>query len=193
MTNEQDLLLVSAHLDSAGCAPGADDNGSANIDPAAASVDRPTERWSALQRRIALLRQRAAAAAAVQQSLGLSQWDMALDRFGQFIDASLELRDGNEIAIDARILTVESQLDQLVPPTIKGIARGDQKVTHHCVTACKVHGYGIFSAHDNKEDARFNAALTGGKADYVERTEGQERVLPGPALREALRLASEYC
>lgn len=164
--------------------------------PSDIQVANPTIRWADLQRRIALLRSRAAAAAEIQQSLPLSEWDLQLQHFGDFVETSLGLREGNETAIDARIPTVEQQLAHLETPTIKGLPRGDERVTHHCVTACKEHGYGILTAHDNKEDARFNAALTGGKTDYVDRGSREERpefVVPGPALREARRLASEYC
>lgn len=158
------------------------------------STPNPLDRWSDLQRRIAVLRERVAAAAEIQQSLPLSETDLALERFGEFVDSSLALREGNELAIDARVAIVHMQLDQLELPTIKGLPKDAPNVTHFCVTASKEHGHGIFSAHDNKDDALFNAALTGGKTDYVQRREDDPRfVVPGPALREARRVAAEYC
>lgn len=156
-------------------------------------VVNPTIRWAQLQVRIALLRSRAAAAAEIQQSLPLSEWDIQLQHFGDFVETSLGLREGNETAIDARIPTVEQQLAQLQLPAIKGLPWNGDRVTHHCVTACKEHGHGVFSAHENKEDARYNAALTGGKTDPVERREERPGIVPGPALRDARRLAAEYC
>ena len=87
---------------------------------------------------------------------------------------------------------IHAELDAYQSPVVKGLAHDDKKVTHYCVTAGKEHGHGVFSAHDNKEDARYNAELTGGKCCFVERNEEGQIIKP-QALREAQRLESEYC
>lgn len=105
---------------------------------------------------------------------------------------------------------IEAQLDRIKPPCIRGLALNDPSVTHHCLTEARE----IYSAHENKEDALYNATVIGGRCCPVNVTpawqppsgpqfyipgdernmddreeRGPRRHIPTPAERRA----AEYC
>jgi len=147
-----------------------------------------------IRQRAVALTARLQAGQLIRQSLETSTAIMDLQRIVQSVDA-VEKRSKSgsdtEPSTEKEIAALASAVDSLKIPFVRGLAHDAKSVKYYCVTADKEHGHGIFSAHDNKEDARFNASLTGGKCCPVDRSE-DGRIIKPQALREAERLASEY-
>ncbi|MBX9689565.1 MAG: hypothetical protein K2X27_22840 [Candidatus Obscuribacterales bacterium] len=168
---------------------------------------------AAIRSRIETLVARLQAGQLIRQSLETSTALSTLERIGRAVDdhEARHTSEGGAYQIPAifpvaahsivdpcgqgtnpSFAALSAELDAFKLPVVRGLAHDEKSVTHYCVTASKEHGHGVFSAHDNKDDARFNAALTGGKCCAVDRNE-DGRIIKPHALREAERIASEYC
>ena len=156
------------------------------------SIETSRQNLQQLAARIETLLNRCQASFEIQHSLPLLQAHEALSTYTDYAQSLLALFPNDDAGLEARLPILRRFLDSFSLPTIKGMAHDARQVTHYCVTADKSNGYGIYSAHANKEDARFNAALTGGKTAAVDRNDDGQIIEPA-ALREARRLQSEYC
>ncbi len=162
------------------------------------NIDKNTlrSRATALSVRAQALKAAFSQAAEIRQSLELSAASICASQCAASAAEYLEMIDESSeiglVPLEAYLGASERYLSELNLPTVRGMAHDAKTVTHYCVTADKLHGHGVFSAHDNKDDARFNALLTGGKCTAVDRNEDGKIVEPA-ALREARRIASEYC
>lgn len=109
-------------------------------------------------------------------------------------DAVTRIEAKLESMQQAKVIKTQAatQCTELALPTVCGLVHQDKAVKYYCITASKAYGYGIFSAHDNKDDARYNAILTGGSCTYVDRNSEDGSIIEPHALREARRIASEY-